>query len=78
MDTHVADEKLKELHIDEIIVKANDRSIADYEIDPEAEKRLLRKLDWRIIPVLWLLYMLAFLDRTNIGALQTSPAVTCR
>ena len=38
-----------------------------FDIDPIAEKKLLRKLDLRIVPGVWLLYMLAFLDRTNIG-----------
>ena len=36
-------------------------------IDPDAEKRLVRKLDWRLIPWLCLLYLVSFLDRTNIG-----------
>jgi len=67
MDTHIADAKLKELHIEEATVKANDRNISQYEIDPEAEKKLLRKLDLRVVPMLWFLYMLSFLDRTNIG-----------
>ncbi|KAK6397494.1 hypothetical protein LTR65_006471 [Meristemomyces frigidus] len=67
MDTHIADEKLKELHIEEVIVKANDKHAERYDIDPEAEKKLLRKIDFRLIPPLWLLFMLAFLDRTNIG-----------
>ncbi|KAJ7583023.1 MFS general substrate transporter [Mycena floridula] len=31
------------------------------------EKRLLRKLDLRILPIITLLYLLSFLDRTNIG-----------
>ncbi|KZT60195.1 high-affinity nicotinic acid transporter [Calocera cornea HHB12733] len=35
---------------------------------PEAEeKKLLRKLDWHIAPVLCALYLLSFLDRSNIG-----------
>jgi hypothetical protein len=34
-------------------------------LDKDAEKRLLRKLDLHIIPILWLIFMLAFLDRTN-------------
>lgn len=69
MDTHIADEKLyTELRVQDKTVKANDRSIVNFEIDPEAEKRLLRKLDLRVVPVLWFLFMLAFLDRTNIGA----------
>jgi len=31
------------------------------------EKRLIRKLDFKIIPWLTLLYLISFLDRTNIG-----------
>ncbi|KAL1843871.1 hypothetical protein VTJ49DRAFT_7222 [Mycothermus thermophilus] len=33
----------------------------------DIEKRLLWKLDWMLIPWLCFLYLLAFLDRTNIG-----------
>ncbi|KAJ6261494.1 hypothetical protein Dda_4164 [Drechslerella dactyloides] len=36
-------------------------------LDPEVERRLVRRLDWNIIPVAMVLYMLAFLDRINIG-----------
>lgn len=32
-------------------------------IDRAAERRLLRKLDLRILPVLWLLYLVNFIDR---------------
>ncbi|KAF2689033.1 high-affinity nicotinic acid transporter [Lentithecium fluviatile CBS 122367] len=32
-----------------------------------ATKKLLRKLDWHIIPFMSLIYLLCFLDRTNIG-----------
>lgn len=37
------------------------------ETDPVDSKRILRKVDWRIIPLLQFLYMLTFLDRVNIG-----------
>lgn len=37
------------------------------ETDPVEAKRILRKIDWRIIPLLQFLYMLTFLDRVNIG-----------
>lgn len=37
------------------------------ETDPVEAKRILRKVDWRIIPLLQFLYMLTFLDRVNIG-----------
>lgn len=36
-------------------------------IDPQEEKKLLRKLDLRIIPGLWILFLCAFVDRINIG-----------
>lgn len=33
------------------------------EVDPQAEKRLVRKLDFHIIPIVMLLYLFSFLDR---------------
>ncbi|RGB25275.1 MFS nicotinic acid transporter Tna1 [Rhizophagus diaphanus] len=35
--------------------------------DKEFEEKLVRKMDFRIMPLLMLLYFLAFLDRVNIG-----------
>ncbi|KAK0644309.1 high-affinity nicotinic acid transporter [Cercophora newfieldiana] len=35
--------------------------------DEKATKRLLWRLDWHIIPFMSLIYLLCFLDRTNIG-----------
>ncbi|RAR14109.1 high-affinity nicotinic acid transporter [Stemphylium lycopersici] len=35
--------------------------------DAAATKKLLRKLDWHLIPFMSLIYLLCFLDRTNIG-----------
>ena len=52
----LADEKLEAM---------NDTS--GTHIDPVAEKKLLRKLDIRVLPPLFVLFLLAFLDRTNIG-----------
>ncbi|KAL1845109.1 hypothetical protein VTK73DRAFT_1119 [Phialemonium thermophilum] len=37
------------------------------EEDPIEAKRVLRKIDWRLIPLLMFLYTLTFLDRVNIG-----------
>lgn len=36
-------------------------------IDPAAERRLLRKCDRHVLPVISVLYLLAFIDRINIG-----------
>lgn len=35
--------------------------------DKAAEARLLHKLDVRVLPVLWLLFLVCFIDRSNIG-----------
>ncbi|KAF2738306.1 MFS general substrate transporter [Polyplosphaeria fusca] len=37
------------------------------EVDAVAEKKLVRKLDAFLVPVVMLLYLLSFLDRVNIG-----------
>jgi len=37
------------------------------EIDRQLEAKLLRKLDLHMVPVLFLIYFLCFLDRSNIG-----------
>lgn len=36
-------------------------------IRPEDEKHLVRKCDWNVLPMITLLYLLAFIDRINIG-----------
>ncbi|KAH6897069.1 major facilitator superfamily domain-containing protein [Thelonectria olida] len=42
-------------------------SLREEEVDPVEAKRIIRKIDWRILPLLILLYTLTFLDRVNIG-----------
>jgi hypothetical protein len=56
MDSHIADDKLKELHIEDTTVKTN-RDAMQYEIDPAAEKKLLLKIDLHVVPILWFLFM---------------------
>ncbi|KAI9897926.1 hypothetical protein N3K66_007782 [Trichothecium roseum] len=52
-------------------IKVNDQwsggSPGDLDIDLEAEKALVRKLDRFIVPTVMVTYLLCFLDRTNIG-----------
>ncbi len=33
----------------------------------EQRKRVLRKIDWRLVPMLLILYLISFIDRANIG-----------
>ena len=39
------------------------------------ERKLLRKLDWYLVPWLSFLYLLSFLDRTSIGNAKVSMSV---
>jgi hypothetical protein len=36
-------------------------------IDKALERKLLLKLDLRVIPILWVLFLVSFFDRSNIG-----------
>jgi hypothetical protein len=40
------------------------------------EKDLVRKLDWRILPCTWVLYLLGYLDRANIRFVISKFEVT--
>jgi sugar phosphate permease len=46
---------------------ATEASAAHEEIDPVLEKRVRRKMDTHLVPLTMALYLLAFLDRSNIG-----------
>ncbi|KAJ8588252.1 MFS general substrate transporter [Rhizopogon salebrosus TDB-379] len=37
------------------------------ELDPAERTRILRKIDWHLLPFVTLFYLLCFLDRTNVG-----------
>ncbi|KAI8307788.1 hypothetical protein K4K61_003176 [Colletotrichum sp. SAR11_59] len=39
----------------------------NYVIDPAAEAKLLRRVDLRVLPMIFVLYCFTFLDRTNLG-----------
>jgi hypothetical protein len=57
----------KELPLDN---KASDSQIEahdDHYIDPAKQRKLLAKLDLCLIPIIMLVYLCCFLDRSNIG-----------
>lgn len=43
------------------------KAVNNYDIDPVAEAKLVRKQDLRVLPMVFLMYFLTFLDRTNLG-----------
>ena len=61
--TGVAMEKTADSHLEDVD-KELLRGVA---IDPVAEKKLVRKCDIRVVPILFVLFLAAFLDRINIG-----------
>ncbi|KAF2100193.1 MFS general substrate transporter [Rhizodiscina lignyota] len=56
--THQYDENIEELVQTEVEV---------IELSEEEKSKVLRKIDWILVPQLTILYLLAFLDRSNIG-----------
>ncbi|KAL4801269.1 major facilitator superfamily domain-containing protein [Aspergillus unguis] len=53
------------MHIDDVGVEA--AKPQPEVLDPKLERRVVRKCDLHVVPVLMVLYLLAFLDRINIG-----------
>lgn len=45
----------------------NPEAAHNYVIDPAAEAKLLRRVDLRVLPMIFVLYFFTFLDRTNLG-----------
>lgn len=43
----------------------HDPSEERFVVDAAEEKKLLRKLDWNLLPPVTILYLLSFLDRSN-------------
>ena len=41
--------------------------VGEVEAGTVNEKALLRKIDWRLLPAVGILYLLSFLDRSNVG-----------
>ncbi|KAH8426545.1 uncharacterized protein LDX57_004281 [Aspergillus melleus] len=39
---------------------------------PEEEKALVRKIDLYLLPMIWIMYLLSYMDRTNIGNAKIS------
>lgn len=62
----MAEEKVDTLQID-VADKGDPYSEANITWTEEEETRVRHKLDWQIVPLVTLLYLLCFLDRANIG-----------
>jgi hypothetical protein len=45
------------------------KALQDYVPDTPEEKKLVRKLDMTLMPMLWIMYIFNYVDRTNIVSL---------
>lgn len=53
--------------VSNVVIDDKGRSVETGGWSDADTKRLIRKIDWAIIPFVSVLYLLSFLDRTNIG-----------
>lgn len=57
-------------HIEAVPTSSRIDDMKDYEefdYSPDEEKKLVRKIDLFLLPTIWLMYLLSYMDRTNIG-----------
>ncbi|KAH6713467.1 high-affinity nicotinic acid transporter [Leptodontidium sp. MPI-SDFR-AT-0119] len=64
------------VHCEKVLDSPQVGEIRPPQYDAAATRRLLRKLDIRLLPFFALLYLLSFLDRTNIGNARLFGLVT--
>ncbi|WVQ78505.1 hypothetical protein IAT38_000591 [Cryptococcus sp. DSM 104549] len=69
-DANRVDEKTDEIY-DVNVVETAQRPV----IDPVAEKKLVRKIDFTVLPLVTLVYWVSFLDRSNISNAKAAGLV---
>lgn len=47
--------------------RSQDAAAEIYSLDAQADRRLTNRIDLKVIPIMGLLYLVCFLDRTNIA-----------
>jgi hypothetical protein len=55
----------EEMTADSMDQKRQEELIAAYVPDTEEEKALVRKIDLYLLPTIWLMYLLSYMDRTK-------------
>lgn len=60
-------EKQEYLEHDDMVTKGHETSsqMDDYVPDTPAEKKLVRKIDLFLLPMMWIMYLLSYMDRTK-------------
>lgn len=60
-------ESVATLGIDDVDVAATVASDSPVSLSPEEALRLRRKIDWHIMPLMCLMYLITFMDKTTLG-----------
>lgn len=65
-------EKMAVIHQERLHANGLTSEDADFlaNFSDEARNKVLRKVDWRLIPMLLILYLITYVDKTNIGNAQ--------
>ena len=66
-------DSVEKAHLEKITTAGTDQLL---DIDPSLDRRITRKLDKHIVPWLFGLWLLAFIDRSNIGNARIDGLVT--
>lgn len=70
------EQRIENLNAEKISTSSGELEAQYVELDEAEANRVLRKVDYRLVPMLSLLYLVAFIDRSNS---QSSPfPQTCR
>ncbi|KAJ5266623.1 major facilitator superfamily domain-containing protein [Penicillium angulare] len=56
----------------DVTFKQIEHAVIDESFGPEEEKALVRKIDLMLLPVIWIMYLLSYMDRTNIANAKVS------
>src|SRR5689334_4783030 len=55
------------------VAATNDRGVDAEAFAEIEEKKLMRKIDWRLLPILGALYSISLIDRTNVSIFILAP-----
>lgn len=53
--------------MDEAVEQCEPDLMAAYVSDTDEEKKLVRKIDLYLLPCIWFMYLMSYLDRTNVS-----------
>ena len=70
MDSKAQPEHLEHMREENYVTPPSEQAEVMY--DAQTEKKLIRRVDWRLLPILGALYSIALIDRVNVSAARIS------